>query len=66
LVIFVNSKEQRAPDGSSVAALVEQLQMQNKRVAIEVNAELVTKGEWPQFKLKEGDRVEIVSFVGGG
>jgi sulfur carrier protein len=66
LVIFVNSKEQQTPEGTNVAALVEQLQMQNKRVAVEVNAELVTKGEWPQFILKEGDRVEIVSFVGGG
>jgi thiamine biosynthesis protein ThiS len=62
----VNSKEQQTPDGASISALIELLEMQNKRVAVEVNQELVTKNEWQKFTLKAGDRVEIVSFVGGG
>ncbi|HYG76916.1 MAG TPA: sulfur carrier protein ThiS [Planctomycetota bacterium] len=66
MVVFVNSKQQTLEDGATVARLIEALGMGQKRVAVEVNTELVTKGEWQQFKLKEGDRIEIVSFVGGG
>jgi thiamine biosynthesis protein ThiS len=66
VLISVNSKEQDIPEGASVAALLALLELAGKRVAVEVNAELVTKAEWPQFQLKTGDRVEIVSFVGGG
>lgn len=66
MVVFVNSKQQTLEENASVAALLDVLGMTQKRVAVEVNTELVTKNEWAQFKLKEGDRVEIVSFVGGG
>lgn len=64
--IYVNSVERDVPEPASVQSLIEWLQLMNKRVAVEVNTELVTKSEWPGFKLKSGDRVEIVSFVGGG
>jgi sulfur carrier protein len=66
VTIQVNSKPQEVPAGATIKALLETLQMTQKRVAVEVNAELVTKNEWPQFTLKDGDKVEIVSFVGGG
>jgi sulfur carrier protein len=66
VLIYVNSKEQSMADGATVATLLEQLQLMQKRVAVEVNAELVTKAEWASFQFKSGDRVEIVSFVGGG
>ena len=66
MVIFVNSKQQEIAADSSLEKLVELLGMQEKKVAIEVNTELVTRGQWREFKLTEGDRVEIVTFVGGG
>ncbi|MFH0939929.1 MAG: sulfur carrier protein ThiS [Planctomycetota bacterium] len=66
MIIYVNSKPQKVPENASVAALLEILSLTEKRVAIEVNKELVTKREWTRFKLKAGDRVEVVSFVGGG
>jgi sulfur carrier protein len=40
--------------------------MKSDRVAIELNREIVHKEQWPQTRLKEGDRLEIVHFVGGG
>ena len=64
--VFVNSKQQPLEENATVAALLEILGLTQRRVAVEVNTELVTKNEWAQFKLKDGDRVEIVSFVGGG
>ena len=64
--IYVNSNERDVPDGTSVQGLIEILGLEQKRVAVEVNAELVVKSEWLSSILKAGDRVEIVSFVGGG
>jgi sulfur carrier protein len=66
VLIYVNSKQQEMPGGATVLALLEVLKLTEKRVAVEVNAELVTKAEWAGFTLKEGDKVEVVSFVGGG
>ena len=64
--IFVNSKEQTVPEACSVQVLLEISGLTEKRVAVEVNQDLVMREQWRSFKLKEGDRVEIVSFVGGG
>jgi sulfur carrier protein len=64
--IQVNSKPQDLPDGATVAALLDEMKLGEKRVAVEVNAELVTKKEWNTFTLKAGDKVEVVTFVGGG
>ena len=64
--IFVNSKEQAVPDACTVQALIEISGLAEKRVAVEVNQELVVRNQWGSHKLKKGDRVEIVSFVGGG
>ena len=64
--IVVNSLEREVPDAFSVVQLLELLKLSNTRVAVEVNAELVTRAEWDGFKLKPMDKVEVVTFVGGG
>ncbi len=66
MTVWVNSKSQELDDGATLAGLVEKLGMSLQRVAIEVNLELVTRARWADFKLNDGDRIEIVSFVGGG
>jgi len=50
----------------TLAALVESLSMKPDRVAVELNREIVPRDRWPQTQLKDGDRLEIVHFVGGG
>lgn len=52
--------------GFSLAALVQDLGMKSDRVAIELNREIAPRDRWSQIVLKEGDRLEIVHFVGGG
>jgi sulfur carrier protein len=66
VVVLVNSKPQELENGATLAALLETLGFPRQRVAVEVNARLVTRTEWEQCVLKAGDRVEVVSFVGGG
>lgn len=54
------------PEGTTLSALLESLQVGGPGVAVEVNAEVVRRARHPEHHLQAGDRVEIVTFVGGG
>jgi thiamine biosynthesis protein ThiS len=64
--IQVNGEATEAPDGTSVASLLEQLEIKATRVAVELNLEIVPKASYPETLIQEGDRLEVVGFVGGG
>lgn len=64
--VHVNGKPVALEDRATVMQLIEVMELGSRRVAVEVNKELVVKKEWEQTVLKDGDRVEVVSFVGGG
>ena len=64
--IFINGEEQQVPDNLNMAALVQQLDLADKRFAIEVNEELVPRSTFDVRHLQPGDRVEIVHAIGGG
>jgi thiamine biosynthesis protein ThiS len=50
----------------TLSALIDQLGMKSDRVAIELNREIVPRDQWAHTRLTDGDRLEIVHFVGGG
>jgi thiamine biosynthesis protein ThiS len=54
------------PTPLTLSALVEILGMKADRVAVELNREIVPRDRWAETHLHEGDRLEIVHFVGGG
>ncbi len=64
--LTINGEERSVPDALTVRGLLEHLGIRPERVAVEVNLDVVKRAEHPQRKLAEGDKVEIVSFVGGG
>lgn len=64
--IVLNGEHREVEDGITLAALLEQLQLEPRNVAIEVNMDLVPRGHHAECALGEGDRVEIVTLVGGG
>ena len=64
--IQVNGEERQFEDGLSLAELVEKLGMKVDRVAVERNREIVPRAEWVHTKLADGDKLEVVHFVGGG
>lgn len=64
--ILVNGNNQQVDDGLTAAQLVENLGLQGKRIAMEVNQEIVPRGSYESFQLSENDRVEIINAVGGG
>lgn len=55
-----------APNPFTLAALVEGLGMKPDRVAVELNRDIVPRDLWAETVLNQGDRLEIVHFVGGG
>lgn len=66
MIITINGKEREVPDNLTVSGLVSFLNINSERVAIELNREIAKKSNWDNIYLKNGDILEIVSFVGGG
>lgn len=64
--IIVNGTPRRIPGEWTVAQLVGDLGLADKPVAVEVNREILSRDRWEEHRLRTGDRVEIVIFVGGG
>jgi len=64
--VMVNGESADLKDGCTVAELLNHLQIARERVAVEVGLEIVPKVQYDSHTLAEGDRVEIVHFVGGG
>jgi sulfur carrier protein len=64
--IQINGGDRDCPELLSLEALLTQLGMKADRVAVELNRTIVPREEWSRTALKEGDRLEIVHFVGGG
>lgn len=64
--ISVNGQPHQVADGATIAQLLEQLRLAAKYVAVEVNLQLVPRGQHTEHRLSEGDRLEIVTLVGGG
>lgn len=65
-MITVNGKEIALTGPLSVADYLEQNNYQIKRIAVEMNGDILPKYSYSDTMLKDGDRLEVVSFVGGG
>ena len=64
--IEVNGEPRDVASPVTLKELISQLKLAPERLAVELNREVVRRADWPRVPLKEGDRVEIVHFVGGG
>ncbi len=64
--VLVNGDERDVPAGTTLEALVRLLGLSAERLAVELNLRVIRRPEWERTELAEGDRVEIVHFVGGG
>jgi thiamine biosynthesis protein ThiS len=62
----INGEDRDAEEATSVASLLESLDLAGERVAVEYNRRVLTRDEFTQVLLGEGDQLEIVHFVGGG
>lgn len=64
--VSVNGETVQIPAGSTIADLLERLSLDKTRVAVEHNLRVVPRAEHANLHLNHGDRLEIVTFVGGG
>lgn len=62
----VNGEQRTVPDGVTVAGLLKELDIRPDRVAVELNLTILDRSEFDRRSLQEGDRIEIISFIGGG
>ena len=66
LTLTVNGEERGFPAPLSVAGLVVALELDMRKVAVELNREIVPRSSYAAVRLKSGDQLEIVHFIGGG
>jgi thiamine biosynthesis protein ThiS len=64
--LTVNGDPVEVPDGCTVAGLLAHMRIDAARVAVERNQDVVPRRTYSEARLAEGDRIEIVTFVGGG
>ncbi len=64
--ITVNGQKKTISDEMTIKDLLIQLKIEQKTMASAVNMEVVKKEQWQNYRLKEGDKVEFLHFVGGG
>lgn len=64
--LVINGKTEQLPDGLNAARLIEHLGLQNERLAMEVNREIVPRSRFDSHYFSPGDEIEIVRAIGGG
>ena len=66
VTVIVNGEERLVADGRTIADLLAELRLGGRRVAVEMNRDIVPRTEYSSRSVRDGDRIEIVQFVGGG
>ena len=66
LTLQINGEQKQFPPDINVAGLIASMQLSGKRIAIELNGEIVPKSSHVTTQLRDGDKLEVVVAVGGG
>jgi thiamine biosynthesis protein ThiS len=64
--VIVNGESQSLESGASLGELLVMLGLDGKRIAVEVNRDIVPRSDYDSFKLSDNDTIEIVNAIGGG
>jgi sulfur carrier protein len=64
--IQLNGEEYTIEGDTSLPALLERVKMRRGRVAVEINRAVIPRAQYDEVRLKAGDTVEVINFVGGG
>ena len=66
IIVSINGTTRELPDSTSIAALIEEMNLTGKRIALERNGEIVPRSQFAVRQLANGDKLEVVVAVGGG
>tara|TARA_B100001057_G_scaffold439458_1_gene472654 strand:+ start:364 stop:564 length:201 start_codon:yes stop_codon:yes gene_type:complete len=64
--ILLNNSPETLFDGSTIKNLLEQKNIQNKYFAVEINRKIIPKSDHESHVIKDGDKIEIITAIGGG
>ena len=64
--IHLNGESRAIEAETDLAELVDRLSLPSKRIAVELNGSVVRRADWPETPVSDGDKIEVVHFVGGG
>ena len=64
--VTVNSADRELPEATTIVAMLEHMQVDPRRVAVEVNRQVIPRAKHTEHQLTNGDQVEVVTLVGGG
>jgi sulfur carrier protein len=64
--LIINGQQQNFDNSMNIQQLIEKLSLQNKRIAVEYNGEIIPRSSFSETMLNEGDQLEIIIAVGGG
>ncbi|NPA04121.1 MAG: sulfur carrier protein ThiS [Epsilonproteobacteria bacterium] len=66
MLVTINGEEREIKEGITIQQLLRELKIEDKVMAVAVNMKIVKKEEWNKFLPKKGDKIEFLSFTGGG
>ncbi len=66
MTIFINGEARELNGVSTLAGLLDALELPKQRVAIELNEHVIRKQDWDSTPVADSDKIEVVHFVGGG
>jgi thiazole synthase len=66
MTVVLNGEERSCREGWTLADLVADLRLTGRRIAVEVNRNIIPRDEYVNYRLQAGDEIEVVHFVGGG
>jgi len=64
--VTINNQVRSIETATTLSALIDEMGLDDKRIAIEYNRDILTREQFPTITLQDGDNIEIVNFVGGG
>lgn len=64
--ILINGEKKNLPQELNLTELLAHFELPSERVAVELNKEVVRKKDWETIKIADGDKLEVIHFVGGG
>ena len=64
--LYINGEIKELPLKMNLIGVLEYFRLPSERIAIELNTEVVRRKDWVSTEIKEGDRLEVIHFVGGG
>jgi len=66
MTVVLNGEKQSCREGLTLADLVAELGLGGRRIAVEINRNIIPRDEYATYRLRSDDEIEIVQFVGGG